>query len=181
MNEFISILISFIFMSLADSIDSAFNNYISVDAIVVCGSLIFIKFILNSIGEVGIYTYSVVRKNESSYLLISGIVGLILGAFSFVFSDVLTNLFNECFPYIILYSCTVFGLYLYESYKAICVVQGKTKILLEGSIVGVIVRVIFCLLFLKTPICLYVFGLASFIDFFTRGVIYKRQFLSKPI
>lgn len=88
---------------------------------------------------------------------------------------------NECFPYIILYSCTVFGLYLYESYKAICVVQGKTKILLEGSIVGVIVRVIFCLLFLKTPICLYVFGLASFIDFFTRGLIYKRQFLSKPI
>lgn len=392
MNEFISILISFIFMSLADSVDSAFNNYISIDAIVVCGSLIFIKFILKSIGEVGIYTYRVVRKNESSYLLISGIVGLILGVFSFVFSDVLANLFeltivqkellsnvlklfiiylpisilhvglleiirlknelklyrkgliityisligldllafiftknllallvatilsdaicftylsyktkikfkkltkkefenikaygilyslervlsrifiliygilssymgeskyaihsicysiclnleiitnaysaalmikipeekdkfkqldllkeymkkcfiivlvinfimslilliiehgslpiNECFPYIILYSCTVFGLYLYESYKAICVVQGKTKILLEGSIVGVIVRVIFCLLFLKTPICLYVFGLASFIDFFTRGVIYKRQFLSKPI
>ena len=60
MNEFISILISFIFMSLADSVDSAFNNYISIDAIVVCGSLIFIKLILKSIEEVGIYTYSVV-------------------------------------------------------------------------------------------------------------------------
>lgn len=392
MNEFISILISFIFMSLADSVDSAFNNYISIDAIVVCGSLIFIKFILKSIGEVGIYTYRVVRKDESSYLLISGIVGFVLGIFSFLFSDVIASLFeltiaqkellsnvlklfiiylpisilhvgllemvrlkkqlklyrkgliityisligldllafiftknllvlfvatilsdaicfiylsykakikfkkitkkeieniktygilyslerllsrifiliygilssymgeskyaihsicysiclnleiitnaysaalmikipeekdkfkqldllkeymrkcfiivlvmnfimslilliiehgslpiNECFPYIILYSCTIFGLYLYESYKAICVVQGKTKILLEGSIVGVIVRVLLCLLFLKTPICLYIFGIASFIDFFTRGVIYKRQFLSKSI
>lgn len=392
MNEFISILISFIFMSLADSVDSAFNNYISIDAIVVCGSLIFIKFILRSIGEIGIYTYRVVRRNESSYLLISGIVGFVLGVFSFLFSDVIASLFeltiaqkellsnvlklfiiylpisilhvgllemvrlkkqlklyrkgliityisligldllafiftknllvlfvatilsdaicfiylsykakikfkkikkkeieniktygilyslerllsrifiliygilssymgeskyaihsicysiclnleiitnaysaalmikipeekdkfkqldllkeymrkcfiivlvmnfimslilliiehgslpiNECFPYIILYSCTIFGLYLYESYKAICVVQGKTKILLEGSIVGVIVRVLLCLLFLKTPICLYIFGIASFIDFFTRGVIYKRQFLSKSI
>ena len=384
MNEFISILISFIFMSLADSVDSAFNNYISIDAIVVCGSLIFIKFILRSIGEIGIYTYRVVRRNESSYLLISGIVGFVLGVFSFLFSDVIASLFEltivqkellsnvlklfiiylpisilhvgllemvrlkkqlklyrkgliityisligldllafiftknllvlfvatilsdaicfiylsykakikfkkitkkeieniktygilyslerllsrililiygilssymgeskyaihsicysiclnleiitnaysaalmikipeeknkfkqltllkeymrkcfmivlvmnfimslilliiehgslpitECFPYIILYSCTIFGLYLYESYKAICVVQGKTKILLEGSIVGVIVRVLLCLLFLKTPICLYIFGIASFIDFFTRGVIYK--------
>lgn len=389
MNEFISILISFIFMSLADSVDSAFNNYISIDAIVVCGSLIFIKFILRSIGEIGIYTYRVVRRNESSYLLISGIVGFVLGVFSFLFSDVIASLFeltiaqkellsnvlklfiiylpisilhvgllemvrlkkqlklyrkgliityisligldllafiftknllvlfvatilsdaicfiylsykakikfkkikkkeieniktygilyslerllsrifiliygilssymgeskyaihsicysiclnleiitnaysaalmikipeekdkfkqldllkeymrkcfiivlvmnfimslilliiehgslpiNECFPYIILYSCTIFGLYLYESYKAICVVQGKTKILLEGSIVGVIVRVLLCLLFLKTPICLYIFGIASFIDFYIRGTVYKRKFLS---
>lgn len=38
MKEFISILISFIFMSIADSIDSAFNKLISVDAIVVTGS-----------------------------------------------------------------------------------------------------------------------------------------------
>ena len=94
MNEFISILISFIFMSLADSVDSAFNNYISIDAIVVCGSLIFIKFILRSIGEIGIYTYRVVRRNESSYLLISGIVGFVLGVFSFLFSDVIASLFE---------------------------------------------------------------------------------------
>lgn len=38
MKEFISILISFIFMGVAESIDSAFNNAISIDAIVVCGS-----------------------------------------------------------------------------------------------------------------------------------------------
>ena len=70
MKEFISILISFLFMSIADSVDSAFNNYISLDAIAVCGSLIFIKFIFKSIGEIGIYTYRIIRKNASSYLLI---------------------------------------------------------------------------------------------------------------
>lgn len=35
MKAFISLLISFIFMSIADSIDSAFNNAISLDTIVV--------------------------------------------------------------------------------------------------------------------------------------------------
>lgn len=39
MKEFISILISFILMGIADNIDSAFNNAISVDTIIVCGSL----------------------------------------------------------------------------------------------------------------------------------------------
>lgn len=64
MKEFIAILISFIFMSIADSIDSAFNNYVSIDAVVVCGSLIFINFMFKSIGEIGIYTHRTVRKNR---------------------------------------------------------------------------------------------------------------------
>ena len=79
----------------------------------------------------------------------------------------------ECFPYIIHYCCTVFGLYLYESYKAICVIQGKPKIILKGSIIGVIVRVLICLLFLKAPICLYIFSIASLVDFYVRSVFYK--------
>ena len=56
MKEFISILISFIFMSIADSIDSAFNNLISIDAIVVTGSFLLIDSIFKSFGEIGIYT-----------------------------------------------------------------------------------------------------------------------------
>ena len=97
MQEFISILISFIFMSIADSVDSAFNNYISVDAVVVCGSLIFINFMFKSIGEIGIYTHRTVRKNSASYLLISGITGLILGIISFSLSDFIVNLFDLTF------------------------------------------------------------------------------------
>ena len=62
MKEFISILISFIFMSISDSIDSAFNNMISIDAIVVTGSFLLIDSIFKSFGEIGIYTYRTTRK-----------------------------------------------------------------------------------------------------------------------
>lgn len=68
MKEFISILISFIFMSIADSIDSAFNNLISIDAIVVSGSFLLIDSIFKSFSEIGLYTYRTTRKNEWSYL-----------------------------------------------------------------------------------------------------------------
>ena len=62
MKEFISILISFIFMGIADSIDSAFNNAISIDTIIVCGSLFTIEIILKSISDIGLYTYRIERK-----------------------------------------------------------------------------------------------------------------------
>ena len=69
MSEFISILISFIFMSLAESVDSFFNNKISIDAIIVCGSLFSINLLGKSLGELGTYTYRVIRKKEFSYHL----------------------------------------------------------------------------------------------------------------
>ena len=71
MKEFISILISFIFMGIADSIDSAFNNAISIDTIVVCGSLFTIDIMLKSLSEIGLLTYRIERKNESEYLIIN--------------------------------------------------------------------------------------------------------------
>ena len=58
MSEFISILISFIFMSLAESVDSFFNNKISIDAIIVCSSLFSINLLGKSLGELCTYTYS---------------------------------------------------------------------------------------------------------------------------
>lgn len=384
MKEFISILISFIFMSIADSIDSAFNNYISIDAVVVCGSLIFIKFMFESIGEIGIYTHRTVRKNSSSYLLISGIVGLILGIISFLSSDLIVNLFDltisqkemlssilklyiiympisilhsglleivrlknelklyrkgliityisliildtlafiftrnlfnlfvatilsdiicfiylsyktkikykkitredlnnvklygisyslerifsraliliygvlaskldtekysihticysvcltlevitnayqaalmikvpegktykqqyknciemknkcfpliillnfifafiyliishgsvpilKCFPYFLFYIIAVFGLYEYETYKTLCITQGKSFILLIGSTIGVIIRFLICLSFINTSFALFVFGIVNFIDFYSRSIVYK--------
>lgn len=384
MKEFISILISFIFMSIADSIDSAFNNYISIDAVVVCGSLVFIKFMFKSIGEIGIYTHRTVRKHSSSYLLISGIVGLILGIISFLFSDLIVNLFDltlsqkemlssilklyiiylpisilhiglleivrlrnelklyrkgliityislisldalafiftrslfalfiatilsdiicftylsyktkikyqkitkedlnnvklygipysferifsraliliygvlasqlgtekysihticysvcltlevitnayqaalmikvpegktykqqyrncmemknkcfpliillnfifafiyliishgsvpilKCFPYFLFYIIAVFGLYEYETYKTLCITQGKSFILLIGSTIGVIIRFLICLLFINTSFSLFVFGIVNFIDFYSRSIVYR--------
>lgn len=89
MKTFILLLISFVIMSIADSIDQAFNNAISLDAIVVCGSLFSINLILKSISDIGIYTYRTDRKNESAYLIINIVIGLILGIIVFF-----TSLFN---------------------------------------------------------------------------------------
>lgn len=387
MREFISILISFIFMSLAESVDAFFNNKISIDAIIVCSSLFSITLLAKSLGEIGTYTYRVIRKREFSYLTITGIVSLIVGLIIFLLRPMLVNLFDisisqkillsnvlalyiiylpvslvdsgffeivrlknnlklyrkslilfytllilfdllafyftkslvmlyiatimahlintvyltikfklkcykisvadvnnvkkygisltmerllsrifilvygvlasymgefkyavhsicysvclnleiitnaysaalmikipevkdekkqiillkeymkkcfaivlimnfilslimliiqhgslpikNCFPYIIFYSCTVFGLYFAESYKAICVIQKKPVILLKGSIIGVISRVAVCLLFLKSSVNLYIFGIVSLLDFYIRGMYYKYRF-----
>ncbi len=385
MQEFISILISFIFMSVSDSIDAAFNNYISIDAVVVCGSLIFLRFVLrDGIGNIGIYTHRTVRKNSSTYLLISGVLGLLLGFITFLFSDVIANLFDltinqkellssilklyiiylpisilhiglleivrlnnelklyrkgliityisligldvlayiftknllylfiatilsdlicfayllyktklkftkpnkddlrnvklygipyslerifskvliliygilashmgtknysihticysvcltleiitnayqatlmikvpqgknyqeqynicismknkcflivillnfvlsflylfishgsvpiqQCLPYLIFYTTVVFGLYQYETYKTLCITQGKTLILFVGSLIGVIARLLICVMFLNTNLSLVIFGIANFLDFYFRGLVYK--------
>lgn len=94
MKEFISILISFVLMGIADNIDSAFNNAISVDTIIVCGSLFSIELILKSISEIGIYTYRTTRKDESAYLIINTIVSLFLGIIVFIFRDYIVNIFE---------------------------------------------------------------------------------------
>ena len=384
MKEFISILISFIFMSIADNVDSAFNNLISIDAIVVTGSFLLLDSIFKSVGEIGIYTYRTIRKNEWQYLWFNVIFGFIIGILVFIFKDLIINIFkltyiqkemlaillnlyiaygilgrlsnglfeiirlkgelklyrksliiyylslivldllayvftknltilfiatiiswiisilymlfnlklkfdfpnrnalknvikyglaysserlfsriflllygvlashmgtenysihticysvclsleiitnayqatlmikvpqgktyqeqynncmsmkkqcfkliillnyifafiyllishgslplHKCFPYIIFYSFGVFGLYPYETYKTLCITQGKSYILLIGSTVGVIMRFIICLIFINTSITLFVFGVVNFIDFYFRSIVYR--------
>ena len=384
MQEFISILISFIFMSIADNVDSAFNNLLSIDAIVVTGSFLLLDSIFKSIGEIGIYTYRTIRKNECQYLWFNVIFGFIIGILVFIFKDLIINIFKltdiqkamleillnlyiaygilgrlsnglfeiirlkgelklyrksliiyylslivfdllayvftknltvlfiatiiswtisigymlfnlklkfeipnrealknvfkyglaysserlfsriflllygvlashmgtenysihticysvclsleiitnayqatlmikvpqgktyqeqynncmsmkkqcfkliillnyifafiyllishgslplyKCFPYIIFYSFGVFGLYPYETYKTLCITQGKSYILLIGSTVGVIMRFIICLIFINTSITLFVFGVVNFIDFYFRSIVYR--------
>ena len=384
MQEFISILISFIFMSIADNVDSAFNNLLSIDAIVVTGSFLLLDSIFKSIGEIGIYTYRTIRKDEWQYLWFNVIFGFIIGILVFIFKDLIINIFkltdiqkgmlrillnlyiaygilgrlsnglfeiirlkgelklyrksliiyylslivfdllayvftknltvlfiatiiswtisigymlfnlklkfeipnrealknvfkyglaysserlfsriflllygvlashmgtenysihticysvclsleiitnayqatlmikvpqgktyqeqynncmsmkkqcfkliillnyifafiyllishgslplHKCFPYIIFYSFGVFGLYPYETYKTLCITQGKSYILLIGSTVGVIMRFIICLIFINTSITLFVFGVVNFIDFYFRSIVYR--------
>lgn len=384
MKEFISILISFVFMGIAESIDSAFNNAISIDAIVVCGSLFSIDLILKSLSEMGTYTYRTARKDETSYLIVNAVVSLALGIIVFLGRNYIVNIFGlteiqkqllssililyiaylvlgrlanalfemvrlkgelklyrhsltvyyitligldllayltthnlkmlfvatmiswivsiiymlshlklkiklpdrevmenvkkygiptslerlpsrifiliygviashmgtekysihtvcyaicinlelitnayqatlmikipteesyknqkqkiiemkkscfpviillnyvfaivylvlqhgslplaNCFPYIIFYTFGVFGLYHYENYKTLCIMQGRPKILLLGSTIGSAIRVLICLAFCKSDIALFVFGLVNFVDFYTRSVIYR--------
>ena len=79
----------------------------------------------------------------------------------------------DCFPYMIFYAFGVFGYYSYENYKTLCIMQGKPKILLLGSTVGSLIRVIICLAFYNSEVALLVFGIANFIDFYSRSVMYK--------
>lgn len=384
MKEFISILISFIFMSIADSIDSAFNNLISIDAIVVTGSFLLIDSIFKSFAEIGIYTYRIIRKNEWQYLWFNIIFGILMGIIVFICKNWIVNIFDlsyiqkdmlsillnfyiayvvlgrlangifeiirlkgqlklyrkslivyyvslvgldalaylftksltllfvatiiswlisiiymlynlklkfkfpnneslqnvikygfaysserllsriflllygvvashmgtenygihticysvcltleiitnayqatlmikvpegknykeqynncmnmrrkcfpliiilnfvfafiyliishgslplyKCFPYIIFYSLGVFGLYPYETYKTLCITQGKSFILLIGSTIGVIIRLLICLLFINVSFALFVFGIVNFIDFYSRTIVYR--------
>lgn len=94
MKEFISILISFIFMSIADSIDSAFNNLITIDAIVVTGSFLLIDSIFKSFGEIGIYTYRTTRKNEWQYLWFNIIFGILMGIIVFSCKNLIVDIFD---------------------------------------------------------------------------------------
>lgn len=384
MKEFISILISFIFMSIADSIDSAFNNLISIDAIVACGSFLLIDSIFKSFSEIGMYTYRTVRKNEWSYLWFNIIFGSIIGIIVFIFRSFIVNIFDltivqkelllmllniyiaylilgrlqnglleivrlkgklklyrnslivyyisligldslaylltgslmllflatliswiisiiyilynlklkfefpnkealnnvikygvgysserllsriflllygvlashlgtekysihtvcysvcltleiitnayqatlmikvpegknyeeqykncmnmykqcyplvlilnfifafiyllishgslslyKCIPYILFYSVGVFGLYPYETYKTLCITQGKSYILLIASTIGVIIRFLVCLLFMNNSFALIIFGIVNFIDFYSRSIVYR--------
>lgn len=384
MKEFISILISFIFMSIADSIDSAFNNLISIDTIVVSGSFLLIDSIFKSFSEIGTYTYRTIRKDEWKYLWFNIIFGLLMGVIVFISKNLIINIFDltytqkdmlsillnfyiayvvlgrlsngifemvrlkgelklyrkslivyyvsligldaiaylvtknltllfvatiiswlisiiymlynlklkfeipnkeslkniikygvpysserllsriflllygvvasymgtekysihticysvcltleiitnayqatlmikvpkgktyaeqynncmnmrnkcfpliivlnfvftfiyliishgslplyKCFPYILFYSIGVFGLYPYETYKTLCITQGKSFILLIGSTIGVIIRFLICLLFVNTSYALFVFGIVNFIDFYFRSIVYR--------
>lgn len=94
MKEFISILISFVFMGVAESIDSAFNNAISIDAIVVCGSLFSIDSILRSFSNIGTHTYRTARKDETSYLILNVIVSFLLGIIVFAGRNYIVNIFG---------------------------------------------------------------------------------------
>lgn len=384
MKEFISILISFIFMSIADSIDYAFNNSISIDAIVVAGTFLLIDSIFISFGEIGTYTYRTIRKNEWKYLWFNILFGVLMEIIVFFSKDTIINIFDltsiqknmlslllnfyiayvvigrlanaifemirlkgelklyrkslivfyiflvvldaiaylftknltmlfiatiiswiisiiymllnlklkfeypdktslknvikygfaysservlsriflllygvlashmgtekysihtvcysvcmlleiitnayqatlmikvpsgknyeeqynncmnmknkcfpliillnfifafvylfishgslplyKCFPYIIFYSTAVFGIYQYETYKTLCISQGKSFVLLIGSTIGVIIRFLICLLFIHSQISLFIFGIVNLIDFYSRSLVYK--------
>lgn len=85
---------------------------------------------------------------------------------------------KECFPYILIYTLSVIGLYPYETYKTLCINYGKPKILLLGSTIGSLVRVIVCYAFVTTPYALYIFAISKFLDFYIRSWIF-RLFIDK--
>lgn len=49
----------------------------------------------------------------------------------------------------------------------------KPLILLVGSIIGVLARIVVCCIFYNTQIALFAFGIANFVDFYTRSIIFR--------
>ena len=98
---------------------------------------------------------------------------------NFIFAFVYLFIFHgsfplyKCFTYIIFYSTAVFGLYQYETYKTLCISQGKSLILLIGSIIGVMIRFLICLLFINSKISLFIFGMVNLLDFYCRSLVYR--------
>lgn len=84
-----------------------------------------------------------------------------------------TNIYSYFKHKAIFYSTAVFGLYQYETYKTLCISQGKSFILLIGSTIGVIIRFLICLLFINSKISLFIFGIVNFVDFYCRSLAYR--------
>lgn len=86
MTEFLSLLIGFLVMAVADSVDSAFTNYLSVDAIVAMTCYTAIAKVGKGFAGVPAYTYRVTRKDENktvfSALVFSFTVGCVVAALS---------------------------------------------------------------------------------------------------
>ncbi|MCI9585551.1 MAG: hypothetical protein HFH45_02830 [Bacilli bacterium] len=80
---------------------------------------------------------------------------------------------EKCFPYIIFYSFSVFALLPYETYKTLCVCQGKSKFLVINAFIAVCIAIIPCILFLHTKYALIAFGLSITLEYFIKLIILK--------
>lgn len=94
MTEFVSLLISYVFMAIADSVDYAFGNNISIDAVVVIGCMTSISSITRSLSRIGSYYYRVERKNEVKCLQIDFIMGSLCGLTVFMLRDKIVGFYG---------------------------------------------------------------------------------------
>ena len=116
--------------------------------------------------------YKRARKYKKRYLPIILILNFV---FAFIYLFILHGKLpiTYVFPYFFFYIFTVFGLQEYETYKALLVVDGNPIVLFFGSLFGVLIRIVVCLIFENTGYGLYFFGIANFLDFYSRSIIFK--------
>lgn len=106
MLEFMSLLVSYALMALADSVDAMFGNQINIDSVVVAGAMTSLSMITKSLSRLGGYTFRCTRKNRSKSLQISAIAGIGLGVVIFLLRGIIVDvyritpsqkeLFNRC-------------------------------------------------------------------------------------
>lgn len=83
-------------------------------------------------------------------------------------------------PFVCIYTLQIISQVYYQSYRALIMNTGNTNIMVFNGIIGILVRVPVTLISYYTPIGLFGFGLASFLDYGVRGILMKRR-ISKTI
>lgn len=94
MHEFLSLLVSFLIMAIADSIDVAFGNNISIDSVVVIGCAVSFLSVVQSATRIGAYSYRIMRVEESKCLFVDLILGFLTGFLVLIFKDTIVNLYS---------------------------------------------------------------------------------------
>ncbi len=145
----------------------------------VCSNLEFITdayqaTLMIKVPEVKTYEQKYIKCMETKKEILPLIITLnFVFAFIYLFISHGSLPLSKCLPYIIFYSISIFGLYPLETYSVLCISQGKSYILLIGSMIGVVLRLLICLLFLNTDLALIVFGLVNFVDYYIRSLVYR--------
>lgn len=94
MKDFMVLLISFVLVGCADSVANLFFNLISIDAIVVIGTLMTIGSFALKISYLGIYIYRVRRKDEGSCALINFLASSLICILIYVLQVPLFSIFG---------------------------------------------------------------------------------------
>lgn len=94
MRDFVSLLIAYMLMAFADSVDNAFSHNISLDAVVVCGCISTIGQLTRSLAKFGTYSYRIIREHETQCLQLDLISSSIVGIVVFFSKDLLISLFQ---------------------------------------------------------------------------------------
>lgn len=93
MSEFLSLLVGFLVMAVADSIDSAFTNYLSVDAIVAMTCYVAASKVGKGLAGIPAYTYRVTRRNEDKTVFAALVFSFTVGCIVAVTSGLIVHLF----------------------------------------------------------------------------------------
>ena len=81
-------------VAIGDSVDSAFGNNISVDAIVVMGSFMTVSWLLSCMAKIGAYVYRLWQNRVWTCIAVSGAVSVICGLAAVLLRGQIVHIFT---------------------------------------------------------------------------------------
>lgn len=94
MKELLSYIAQCLVVAIGDSIDSAFGNNISIDAIVVMGSFLTISWVLSCLGKAGAYVFRIWQNRVWTCVAVSGAISITFGAVAALLHEQIVHLFT---------------------------------------------------------------------------------------